>query len=92
MGRGIRIPRPRKPYRPAEVKWWDAAYHNEETSGMATMLTVGYFIFSGKDPGSGNRVVRLSSDLDDGEGREPFHVIPVAHIIDFRLLAPEVAG
>ena len=90
VGRGTRIPRPKKPFRPCEVDWLDAATEENADLSMQTMRTVGYYVFKGVDV-TGTKIVRLASDCDGDHDNRSFHVIPVAQIKRLTYLIPEVA-
>ena len=80
----LKLPRPKTPPQPYEVEWLDAAVYPGEphVSGMATMLTVGYFYYRDR------KLIKLSSDLDGGEPRT-IHTIPRVHLVRMTPLAPE---
>lgn len=86
MGRGIKLPRPKKLPQIVEVTWHDAAMQDGANVGMAVMKSAGYYVFKGIDPDSGRKVIKIATDLDGGEPRT-YHVIPQVHVIGFTLMA-----
>jgi hypothetical protein len=81
----LKLPKPTNPAQVAEIEWVDAAVYTGDMpqSGMATMLTVGYYFSSDK------KLVWLASDWDplDKEFRTK-HVIPRVHVVRFTILSP----